>query len=162
MKENEVERAVRQVYQDYFAEGGKTVLLMFFSKKRAERDLEYSFNRMQKRILQIRSNTSMHSGAFTSILTMVSEEESAREVRRWSRYNKRFLLHFMLSEIELESIQGDLAENYAQNAACLGQRRAKWLMYKQVAVSIWPFIKRWLNNFGAIAWITNCVRRLIG
>lgn len=163
MEEYEIERAVRKVFRDYFAESSRTSLIMLFSKKYGDRDLAQSIERMRKRVDKIRLNTSIPDSDFLYLVTIISEEENFRDAKWWPRTkkhsNKRFLLSFMLSEIELEVLEGDLIELYTMNAARLGKRRAKWIVYRQIVISLWPFIKRRLNNLSAIIWVSNFVRR---
>jgi uncharacterized protein YeeX (DUF496 family) len=120
----------------------------------------------------------VRSGAPENVLTMLAEEALDTRLRRYLNGNKsklrsrqkrvqppthaRFILRLLLSKQELEIIEGDLLESYEKNLKDLGQKRAGWLMHKQIAISVWPFVKRLLYKVGAFAWVTHVVRRLIG
>jgi hypothetical protein len=73
-----------------------------------------------------------------------------------------FLIRLFLAREDQEAILGDLNEAYIRDEKRLGTTMAGILYYRQVAISIWPLVRKMLIRLSALASIEELVRRKIG
>jgi hypothetical protein len=173
MKEHEAEQVLRELVKDFRERGKKTVWLRILNKRLGNYINQRDVTRAMTQLARLHEKSPLSEKDFYYLIAIATIQEE--ELVSGQRFNQRsiehsrgllcnacFLLRLLLSKDEAEAIEGDLLENYARDVKQLGRKRAVWLAYRQVAISLWPLLKRLLYKLGTIAWITNVVRRLIG
>jgi hypothetical protein len=72
-------------------------------------------------------------------------------------FHSEYLLHLLLTKTEREALIGDLVEEYGEIVHRFGKRYANLWFYKQVAFSIWPFVRRAVTRAAALIWLSRWV-----
>jgi hypothetical protein len=72
-------------------------------------------------------------------------------------FHAEYVLHLLLAKHEREALIGDLLEEYEQILHRFGKRYADVWFYKQVAFSIWPFVRRLLARVGTFLWLSRFI-----
>jgi hypothetical protein len=72
-------------------------------------------------------------------------------------FHAEYLLHLLLAKQEREALIGDLLEEYKQIVHYFGKRYADIWFYKQVAFSIWPFVRRIVTRAAALLWLSRFI-----
>jgi len=72
-------------------------------------------------------------------------------------FHAEYLLHLLLAKQEREALIGDLLEEYKQILHHFGKRYADVWFYKQVAFSIWPFVRRIVTRAAAFLWLSRLI-----
>jgi hypothetical protein len=75
--------------------------------------------------------------------------------------NAEYVLHLVLGKEEREVVIGDLVEEYCYVIRRFGRKHADIWFYKQVIVSVWPFLRRAIGRAAAFLWLGRLLRRLI-
>jgi hypothetical protein len=72
-------------------------------------------------------------------------------------FHAEYVLHLLLAKHEREALIGDLLEEYKQIVHHFGKRYADVWFYKQVAFSIWPFVRRFLTRAATFLWLSRFI-----
>jgi hypothetical protein len=75
--------------------------------------------------------------------------------------NAEYVLHVVLGKEEREAVIGDLVQEYGCIMLRFGQRHADIWFYKQVILSVWPFLRRAVARAAAFLWLGRLLRQLI-
>jgi len=69
-------------------------------------------------------------------------------------FNAEYLLHLILPKEERAAVIGDLVEEYRCIHRRFGRRHADIWFYKQVIMSVWPFVRFTVSRIAAFVWLS--------
>jgi hypothetical protein len=75
-----------------------------------------------------------------------SEPESRQAAQPKIPAVAEFFLRLLLNKMDVEAVVGDLVEMYDQRCKSCGEWRAKLWFYGQIALSMWPLLKRVVSS----------------
>jgi hypothetical protein len=139
---------LRPWFEDYFRYAARTFENSWRARRSKKTEKETELSVVGKFLVVL-----AHEWLFRSKSKVNSESKPP--------FNAEYLLYLFLRREERDAVIGDLVECYGRVFRQFGKRRANIWFYKQVAVSLFPLLRRAILRIAAFAWLGRILRRLV-